>query len=702
MKTKMNFSFSLFGKILSVMFAILTVFVAVGTFSLFSYLSKLRESDSLVMHSSEVKSTIDAILTDLLNSETGERGYIITGDKDYLAPYILGVSYVNSDLSKLKELTKNNASQQSKILLLEKNIDDRLSQLKEVVSLHDSDGFTVAESKIRTYAGKRTMDSIRTLLTDLMNEEDNQLKIREKESSISYRNIYIISTLSGVITLVLISLTYYISNIEFEKRKKLTEQLLRSDEKYRLLIESVRDYAIFTLTLKGKITSWNPGVKEILGYDENNFVGRDFSFIFSDGDIKKGIPKREIRNALKGKSAPDERWHERSDGTRFFASGKVTQIKNDEGKIVGLTKIMQDITQKKENEQLLKYQKSLLEAQKEVSPEGILVVSNDGKIMSYNHRFAVMWGIPEGIMPKNMDSRIWKSIRKRIVHPQEFFKRISFLYKTKKSSYEKIYLNDGRIFDRHGSPIKGEASQYYGYVWFFLDITEQEVLARQKDDFIGIASHELKTPVTSIKAYTQVLLAMFKKKGNEQAVRSLSKMDTQLNKLSDLIRDLLDVTKIESGRLKFNEDFFDFDKLVQEVAESFRYISKKHRLVVEGRIGKKVFGDPDRTGQVITNLISNAIKYSPHSDKVLIHISVSGKNARFCVRDFGVGISKEKQARVFERFYRVNGPEQNTFPGLGLGLYISSEIVRRQEGRIWVESVPGKGSNFCFTLPLKK
>lgn len=233
------------------------------------------------------------------------------------------------------------------------------------------------------------------------------------------------------------------------------------------------------------------------------------------------------------------------------------------------------------------------------------------------------------------------------------------------------------------------------------DLHEQAQQAvRLRNEFISIASHELKTPVTSIKAYGQVLQRRFMRSGNTQAAEQLGKMDDQLNRLTNLISDLLDVTKIETGKLQLHNDFYEFDALIAESIEEVQRTVDTHTIVLEGSTKKKIYGDRERTGQVLTNLLSNAIKYSPEKKKIIVSIKSSGEYVEGSVKDFGVGISKEKQDKVFERFYRASGPKDNTFPGLGLGLYISSEIIKRQGGKIWLESKEGKGSTFRFSLPI--
>jgi signal transduction histidine kinase len=234
------------------------------------------------------------------------------------------------------------------------------------------------------------------------------------------------------------------------------------------------------------------------------------------------------------------------------------------------------------------------------------------------------------------------------------------------------------------------------------DITERKQLEQQKDEFVSIASHELKTPITSVKAYTQILGQRFRKTEDMKSVELVEKMDAQLDKLTNLIGDLLDITKIEAGRIQFHESYFDFNELIEETVVELQRTTDKHRITKELQPGVTVYGDHDRLGQVLTNFITNAIKYSPQADKIIVKTDVDKKNVTLYVQDFGVGLSQKDQAKVFERFYRVGGPDQATYPGLGLGLYIASEIIKRHKGRVWVESKPGKGSTFCFSLPMTK
>ena len=240
------------------------------------------------------------------------------------------------------------------------------------------------------------------------------------------------------------------------------------------------------------------------------------------------------------------------------------------------------------------------------------------------------------------------------------------------------------------------------FVGVTADITEHKQLEQQKDDFLGIASHELKTPVTTIKAYNQLLETMLLEKGDVKEATLVNKMGSQVNRLTNLIGDLLDVTKINSGQLQLNNAIINFNDLVKDILDDIQNTTPKITIEQNLLAVGNVYADKERIVQVITNLVTNAIKYSPNSNKIIIHTSLVNDEITFCVEDFGVGISEENLMKVFEQFYRVRGNMQHTFSGLGLGLYISSEIIKRIGGRIWAKSIEGEGATFCFALPAYK
>jgi two-component system, chemotaxis family, CheB/CheR fusion protein len=225
-------------------------------------------------------------------------------------------------------------------------------------------------------------------------------------------------------------------------------------------------------------------------------------------------------------------------------------------------------------------------------------------------------------------------------------------------------------------------------------------LLKVREEFIGVASHELKTPITSMKAYAELVQERMVEIGNEQDSELLGRLNKQIDRLTVLINLLLDTTRISEGQLKLTVTPVDLNKLITEKIEEIKRTCS-HRFVLQTENVPKVDADDERIGQVITNLLSNAIKYSPQGSTVRVKTQQENGGIRVSVQDEGYGISKEDQQKIFDRFYRVTADNFDTFPGMGLGLYISAQIVQMHQGSINVESKHGKGAVFSFTLPYK-
>jgi signal transduction histidine kinase len=231
------------------------------------------------------------------------------------------------------------------------------------------------------------------------------------------------------------------------------------------------------------------------------------------------------------------------------------------------------------------------------------------------------------------------------------------------------------------------------------DITERKALERQKETFLGMVSHELKTPLTSAKGFAQLLQRRLSNAGVEHMAPELEQVDRSLEKLSRLISSLLDASALETGMLSIHASVFAVDDLVREMVKEQKQLWP-NRLLLESTIQIRAYADRERSGQVLQNLLSNALKYSPVDEPVWVSVSVNGDMIRLSVQNQGKGIPQDQHARIFERFVRVAQPEQNMVKGMGLGLYIAAQIVTQQGGRIWVESTLNEGATFFFTLPL--
>lgn len=211
--------------------------------------------------------------------------------------------------------------------------------------------------------------------------------------------------------------------------------------------------------------------------------------------------------------------------------------------------------------------------------------------------------------------------------------------------------------------------------------------------------HELKTPLTILTLYAAFIGKSLKEKGDNRNADVAVKINEQISKLNNLITDLQDATKIQNGKMVMNEDIFDFDELAATVLEEQQFTAKQKIILNTDCKAGEVKADKNRIAQVMSNFISNAVKYSPKADRILINVNCKNDIVTFSVQDFGIGIPKNKLKKVFHQYYRVNENNTSNYPGLGLGLYISSEIINRSGGSVSVESTEGEGSVFSFEIP---
>ncbi|MEO8853779.1 MAG: ATP-binding protein, partial [Ginsengibacter sp.] len=373
-------------------------------------------------------------------------------------------------------------------------------------------------------------------------------------------------------------------------------------------------------------------------------------------------------------------------------------FRENDGSISGIIVVATDVT-----EQVLNYKKTEeaeLKARMAIESAdlGLYELDLEGGLIKTDERFNEIFGIEEIASRTDL---------MRIFHPED----LEIISKAHEDARQTGYLSaeyrivhkdksihwvksDGKIInDENGTPVK-----IYGVIQ---DMTSLKEINQQKDDYISIVSHELKTPVTSMRINSYLLLEKLAN-SDKQIVSMLRSMNYQVDRLSHIIQDLTDVTRLDSDKVIFRKEVFDFDELIKDNVAEMKVINQTDRIIINHIEEVKLFADKDRTGQVLTNLLTNALKYSPSSENVFVSLSVKDNDAICSVKDCGNGIKKEEQSKIFERFFQVSGNEGVARSGFGLGLYISAQIIERQKGKIWVESNHGEGSTFLFSLPLFK
>jgi PAS domain S-box-containing protein len=460
------------------------------------------------------------------------------------------------------------------------------------------------------------------------------------------------------------------------------------------LTEEIAD-AIISIDLNYIIESWNRGAESIYSWKAEEVVGKSLLEIvpstFLTGSREECLQALATQGFWKGEVIQHAK-----DGTPIYILGTTSIITDQSGAIIGSVAINRDITEQKEAERVRRRLAAIVES----SNDAIVGLTLEGFITSWNGAAERMFGYSEQeTVGKHITLIIPEALQQEEVEILEKLRQGSRI-----QHYEAVRLRkDGRPTDvsLSISPIRDRAGTIIGAAKIARDITERKEFERRKDEFIAMASHELKTPLTSLNGFLQLLDRHIRKQKDEQGNTIMKRVNREVNRLIKLVADLLDISKIQTGQLEYQEEPFDLDALVQEIVEMVQAGTASHRICVEGQACAAVFADKGRIGQVLMNLLTNAIKYSPQASMVIVRLSADQENARVSVQDFGDGIAKEYQQKIFERYYQVSDSNNQPFAGLGMGLYLANEIIKRHRGSIGVESTQGQGSIFSFTLPVQ-
>ncbi|WP_025144317.1 PAS domain-containing protein [Pedobacter jeongneungensis] len=506
----------------------------------------------------------------------------------------------------------------------------------------------------------------------------------------------------------------------YDSVNKLNIKLSDSEAGFKNLIAQA---PVAMLLVKGEdfiVTMINSPMLELIGKDES-IIGKP---------LFKEIPELVGQDAAKKLIETFQDGHPRSE-----SSSTVSLIRNGEltegffnfsyapyiedGQVTGVIDMALDVTdqvvairerertiqEKTKLEETLRDSEQRLQGILETMAEGVGIIDITGQLVYANPMAQQILGLSlSEIEDRTYDDPRWQNLRlDGTPLPQEEHP-MSVMMSTGRQVYDveigvqppdrdRIYIsiNAAPIFDEQGNLTGG--------IGTFMDVTSRRLITQGKDDFISIASHELKTPVTSLKASLQLLERSHNKLPEESREKLILQSIRSLENLSRLINDLLDTSRMEQGQMKMEKTLFSLDQLFDDCCSHVAQ-SSKQQIVFEGEKAQMILADNQQIGQVLVNFITNAIKYAPDSGKIVVTANKTADNEiKIGVKDFGPGIAQEKLKHLFNRYYRTDYKGQK-FTGLGLGLYISAEIIKNHGGRIGVESELGNGSEFWFCLPI--
>ena len=483
------------------------------------------------------------------------------------------------------------------------------------------------------------------------------------------------------------------------------------------IVESSDD-AILGKTLDGIITAWNRGAEKLYGYTAPEVKGKSVAILIPperQQELKTILDR--IRRGERVEHYETQRV--RKDGTRVDVSVTISPIRNGEGRLVGASAIARDITalkqSERERERLLQEVERLardarrrateLQSVLENMVDGVLVCDAKARVVMANPSARRMLGFQseEEIrlpLPELLERLPMQSPQGTPLTPEQMPLARALKGETVQA-FDEVFRHPrtGQLtyLRVSASPIRDEKGAIVGAVTVFRDITELAELDRLRDQFVSVAAHELKTPVTIMKGYAQMLL----RAAGEMAPRHrrmVEAIDRGSDRINRIIKDLLDISRLHLGRLELEHERIDLPVLVSQVTEQASLVGGRTIRITRADPAT-VEGDPDRLGQALANLLDNAIKYSPQGGDVDVAVEARAGEAVVSVTDRGVGIPREKQRRIFEPFYRAHTGTPHDYGGMGVGLYITREIISRHGGRIWFESEEGRGSTFHIALP---
>lgn len=469
------------------------------------------------------------------------------------------------------------------------------------------------------------------------------------------------------------------------------ENLQRSEKLFKSIALNIPNSLIIMIDKDHRFVTIEGDIMKKMGYDSKDYAGRHPAEVGPPEQYEAS--KHLYERVIAGEKFSVER--KAATGENFMVH--FVPLTNSTGEVEAGLIIALDITDIKHAEEKSAKLASIVES----SDDAIVSKTLESVITSWNDSAARMFGYTA---EEIIGQTIYKLIpADRQDEEPQILSRLKNGERVQHFETKRL-TKDGRLLDvsLSISPVKDKEGNIIGLSKIARDITERKLEEQRKNDFVAIVSHELKTPLTTINSYVQILLAQAKKEGADFRVNALTRTEVQAKKMTAMIHDFLSLARLEEGKIPINKALFEFYPLAEEIAGDVQFLSSQHQINLVDCEGIIINADRDKIGQVLTNLISNAIKYSPDGGTITMGCKKQNGKVKIYVTDEGVGISPEDQERLFERFYRVNNDKLKTISGFGIGLYLVSEVLRFHNSKIEVESKPGTGSTFHFTLDIEQ
>jgi PAS domain S-box-containing protein len=489
---------------------------------------------------------------------------------------------------------------------------------------------------------------------------------------------------------------------------------------YQLLVESVRDYAIFALNPEGVIMSWNAGAERIKGYTASEIVGRHFSVFYKPEDLAIDKPGLELRIATREGRAEDEGWRVRKDGSQFWASVVITALRDAEGRLVGFAKVTRDLSSRQRAEESLRVSEERFRVLvQSVKDYGIFMLDPDGRVASWNEGARRIKGYEaEEILGRHF-SVFYPPEVVASGHPDRELEVARAVGRYEDEGWR--VRKDGTQFWANViiTALFGDDGSLIGFAKVTRDLTERrlaqqreiedarrvadaEASNRAKSGFLAAMSHELRTPLNAIAGYAQLMQEGIGGLLSDQHLEYLTRIRGSQQHLLGIVNALLNYSRIEAGAFAYERTVVPMHDVVERVLTMVapqadrKQIELRHGPCAPGIVA---MADRLKTEQVVLNLLSNAVKFTPEGGTVTMTCGRRDDFAIIAVSDTGPGIPAEKHDAIFDPFVQLGRSLTSTHEGAGLGLAISRDLARAMKGDVDISSEPGQGATFTLSLP---
>jgi PAS domain S-box-containing protein len=484
---------------------------------------------------------------------------------------------------------------------------------------------------------------------------------------------------------------------------------LAGEEGFRLLVDAIEDYAVYLLDAEGRVLTWNIGAQKIKGYAAHEIIGESFTRFYTPGSIEAGWPQEELRRAELQGRFEDEGWRVRKDGTRFWANVVITALRDEEGQLTGFVKITRDLSERRRHEEALRQSEEKFRLLVDsVRDHAMIMLDPQGRIESWNSGAVAITGYAAGEVLGRHFSLFHTPQDVAAGKPQ---RELALALSQRRVDDEGWRLRkDGSMFWASAAvmPVFDAGGALRGFAHLMRDMSERRRLvelensSRRMSEFLAMLSHELRNPLAPMRNAVSIMQIEPLQSPRLRSCRDI--IDRQLNQLTRLVDDLLDVGRIVTGKMGLKRERISFRDVALRSAEAARPLmeARRHHLTLDvPDDAVELVGDDARLVQLLQNLLSNAAKYTDSGGDIRLQVRVEDGDVVSVVSDNGCGIAPEALERIFDLFAQEEGAGTAAESGLGIGLTLCRNVAEMHGGLLVAESAGiGRGSRFTLRLPI--